>query len=175
MLTMKRSILTEKVSRRGFHLSREYAVDPLEIIFVRDVMRTNVTALSPQTTVEELARFVHTHEKISQRLFPVLDANRKLEGIVTHKQILEWIAKGRKGSIADWIQRSPMAAYVDEPLRAVVNRMAEHHLTRVPVVDPANPGLFAGLISLRDLLHARAQNVKDERHQERILNLRLIS
>jgi H+/Cl- antiporter ClcA len=33
--------LTEKVSRRGYHLSREYAVDPLEILFVREVMRTN--------------------------------------------------------------------------------------------------------------------------------------
>ena len=31
--------------RRGYHLSREYAVDPLEILFVREVMRTNVVAL----------------------------------------------------------------------------------------------------------------------------------
>ena len=35
---LKRSILTEKVARRGYHLSREYAVDPLEILFVREVM-----------------------------------------------------------------------------------------------------------------------------------------
>src|SRR5204863_5973858 len=52
VLTMKRSILTEKISRRGFHLSREYAVDPLEILFVRDVMRTNVVAFSNETKVE---------------------------------------------------------------------------------------------------------------------------
>ena len=38
-LVLRRSILTEKVSRRGFHLSREYATDPLEILFVREVMR----------------------------------------------------------------------------------------------------------------------------------------
>src|SRR6516164_2278409 len=38
VLTLKRSILTEKVARRGYHLSREYAVDPLEILFVREVM-----------------------------------------------------------------------------------------------------------------------------------------
>src|SRR5205823_5389055 len=41
VLTLRRSILTEKVSRRGYHLSREYAIDPLEILFVREVMRTN--------------------------------------------------------------------------------------------------------------------------------------
>ena len=42
VLTLRRSILTEKVSRRGFHLTREYAIDPLEILFVREVMRTRV-------------------------------------------------------------------------------------------------------------------------------------
>ena len=45
VLTLRRSILTEKVARRGYHLSREYAVDPLEILFVREVMRTNIVAL----------------------------------------------------------------------------------------------------------------------------------
>src|SRR5690606_9285406 len=48
VVAMKRSILTEKVSRRGFHLTREYAIDPLEIIFVREVMRTRIVVLSPQ-------------------------------------------------------------------------------------------------------------------------------
>jgi len=37
-LIMPRSILTEKLSRRGYHLSREYGVDPLEMIRVADVM-----------------------------------------------------------------------------------------------------------------------------------------
>jgi H+/Cl- antiporter ClcA len=39
VLLLKRSILTEKVARRGFHISREYATDPLEVLFVRDVMQ----------------------------------------------------------------------------------------------------------------------------------------
>jgi hypothetical protein len=37
-LVMPRSILTEKLSRRGYHLSREYGVDPLETITVAEVM-----------------------------------------------------------------------------------------------------------------------------------------
>ena len=45
VLVLRRSILTEKVARRGYHLSREYAVDPLEILFVREVMRTHIAAL----------------------------------------------------------------------------------------------------------------------------------
>jgi chloride channel protein, CIC family len=44
-LFMPRSILTEKLSRRGYHLSREYGVDPLETITVAEVM----TELSEQS------------------------------------------------------------------------------------------------------------------------------
>ncbi len=41
VLVLKRSILTEKVARRGFHVMREYSVDPLEATFVREVMETD--------------------------------------------------------------------------------------------------------------------------------------
>jgi len=41
-LVLKRSIITEKVARRGFHVMREYAVDPLEAMFVREVMRPGI-------------------------------------------------------------------------------------------------------------------------------------
>ena len=37
-LIMPRSILTEKLSRRGYHLSREYGVDPLETVSVAEAM-----------------------------------------------------------------------------------------------------------------------------------------
>jgi hypothetical protein len=40
-LIMPRSILTEKLGRRGHHLTREYGVDPLEMVSVEDAM-TNV-------------------------------------------------------------------------------------------------------------------------------------
>jgi len=39
VLGIRRSILTEKIARRGYHLTREYATDPLEIVFVREVMQ----------------------------------------------------------------------------------------------------------------------------------------
>ena len=47
VLVLKRSILTEKVARRGFHVMREYAVDPLEATFVREVMDTDVYTVEP--------------------------------------------------------------------------------------------------------------------------------
>jgi hypothetical protein len=38
VLILKRSVLTEKVARRGVHLTREYVTDPLEAYFAQDVI-----------------------------------------------------------------------------------------------------------------------------------------
>jgi CIC family chloride channel protein len=80
VLVLKRSILTEKVARRGYHLSREYAVDPLEILFVRDVMRSNIAALPNSMTQSELRRSIridpHREHKWVQMLYKVLDSDK---------------------------------------------------------------------------------------------------
>ena len=78
VLIMRRSILTEKIDRRGFHVSREYAVDPLEVLFVRDVMRTEIVALPaemPLDAVLEPQRIRDDRGGFGQGLYPVLDDN----------------------------------------------------------------------------------------------------
>ncbi|HEX6479805.1 MAG TPA: chloride channel protein [Ktedonobacteraceae bacterium] len=199
VMVMRRSILTEKVSRRGYHLSREYSVDPLEIIFVREVMRTNVVALPDTVSRQDLARLLHSsHDKGSQfqRLFPVLDAGYRLKGVVTRKdlqQIQHGVAREPAGSDGNdallvdgnheaqsWhmplqlLHTQPVVAHPDESLRTVVYRMAETGFTRLPVVERDDPGRLVGMISLNDLLKARVRNLEEERHRERVLRLRLL-
>ena len=88
VLFLKRSILTEKVARRGFHLSREYSVDPLEILFAREVMRTNLVAFPASQTLRELAAsFRLDHSPRGQHLYPIVDDDRRLVGVITRKDI----------------------------------------------------------------------------------------
>jgi len=176
VLTLKRSILTEKVARRGYHLSREYAVDPLEILFVREVMRPNIVAIPANTSVAELAHSLHDDQHSRrQRLYPVVDAERKLIGVVTRHELQDLLHQENGGrQLAELIRRDPKVAYPDEPLRVVVYRMAETGLTRLPVVERGNGRKLAGLISLDDLLKARAHNLEAERRRERVLPLRLM-
>jgi CBS domain containing-hemolysin-like protein len=49
--------------------------------------------------------------------------------------------------------------------------MAEKGLTRMPVVDRTT-GQFLGLVSLDDLLKARARHLEEERRRERTIKLR---
>ena len=51
-LLLRRSILTEKVARRGYHVSSEYAIDPLELLYAREVMRTPEIILAADGTVD---------------------------------------------------------------------------------------------------------------------------
>jgi len=176
VLVLKRSILTEKVARRGFHLSREYSVDPLEVLFVREVMRTSIVVLSSSQTLAEVAAVSRPDHQIrGQHLYPVLDAGRQLVGVLTRKDIAKAVSDSAfPGTpIAELARRNAVVAYRDEPLRVIVNRMAETGYTRMPVLASQKNGEVAGMISLEDLLHARVRNLAEERHRERVIRLRL--
>ena len=172
VLLLKRSILTEKVARRGFHITREYATDPLEILFVREVMRTKVVAFPADATVEELRHTVlRGPAQRGQHLFPVVDAERRVSGVITRKHLRALTQSEAPEASLGQIVRDPVVAHPDEPLRVVVYRMAETGLTRMPVVD-GDTGKLVGMVSLDDLLLARVRNLNEERHRERVLELR---
>jgi chloride channel protein, CIC family len=175
VLMLPRSILTEKVARRGFHLSREYAVDPLEILFVREVMRTNTVAIAADTPIDTLRQALHgSAERRPQRLYPVVDGDRVLAGVVTRKELQTIVDGGAATSIGAFVQntpRTPAVAYPDEPLRVVVYRMAGTGLTRFPVVERGAKGRLVGMIALTDLLTARTRNLEAEERRERLFSL----
>jgi chloride channel protein, CIC family len=178
VLTMKRSILTEKVSRRGYHLSREYAVDPLEVLFVREVMLTKFAALPASTFLKELDSAISSTHRAHQRLFPVVDESAQLRGVVTSEDIKRYTEdKALQSSqmcLGEVARLDPILAYSDEPLTAVVNRMAETGLNAFVVVERDHPKMVLGLISLRDLLKARVRRLEEEHRRERVLSVRLV-
>jgi CBS domain-containing protein len=69
VLVMKRSILTEKVARRGHHVMREYSVNPLAQFRVEDVM--------------------HPPGETSQSMQDTLDADGELLGVTYPDELLD--------------------------------------------------------------------------------------
>ncbi len=179
VLTLARSILTEKISRRGHHLSREYVVDPLEVMAVEDVMRTNVTAFPASATLVELEHALgHNGVGRGQRLYPVIDDERGLVGVITRGAVRNLMAclssdECKGAHLSDLISEQPVVAHLDEPLRMVVNRMAATGFTRLPVVKRGPEPELLGMIGLHDLLKARELSLEDEHQRERVLRLRL--
>jgi CIC family chloride channel protein len=175
VMFLKRSILTEKISRRGFHLTREYEIDPLEILFTREIMATDVAAVPATLQRRDLSAAIHG-ERRAQSIFAVVDAGGELVGVVTRWILEQWAetpGDGAGPSLAA-IAHAAVTAYPDEPLRVVINRMAETGLTSLPVVQRANPRQLVGNITLRDMLKARVRHIEEEQRRERVLPLSLI-
>ena len=178
VLILKRSILTEKIARRGYHLSAEYAVDALEILMVKEVMRNNVVALPASSMLEETRELLRPSKRPrGQNVFPVVDGDRQLIGVVSRNELLKRFDEAGSRELTerlgDIVTHQVTVTYMDEPLRLVVNRMAETGYTRMPVVDSENRKCLLGMISLEDLLRARTRHLEEERHRERIIRIRL--
>jgi CBS domain-containing protein len=175
VLVLRRSILTEKVARRGYHLSREYAVDPLEILFVREVMKNNVVALPGNITTAELGAALRAGHERRQLLYPVIDDDRRLLGVLTRGRLDELLQDpgSEARPLHELANANPVVAYADEPLRLVVYRMAETGVTRMPVIEREETQTLAGMVSLNELLQARSRTLEEERRRERVLRVRL--
>ena len=140
VLVSKRSILTEKVARRGFHVMREYAVDPLEATFVREVMDTDIYTLDPDRPwPTSTGRCPEGSPQRRQRLYPVIDADgrtRRRPALVDASSPAE---DQPDTPVRDAMITSLTVAHPDEILRAVADRMAALGLGVLPVVDRAQP------------------------------------
>ena len=169
VLALRRSILTEKISRRGYHLTREYAADPMETLFVREVMRTKVTSV-PETALrsdfsEELPK-----AQRGQILYPVVDSGSHLKGVIPRSRLMKFLRTAKPEDLARTLmERNPIVAYPDESLRPVVYRMAGTGKTRLPVVESEDSSKLIGMVSLNDLLFARARDLEQEQSRERVL------
>jgi CBS domain containing-hemolysin-like protein len=98
-------------------------------------------------------------------------ADQRLTGVVTRKDLAAY--GGERALVSDVARHDPVVAVADESLRTVVYRMAETGYTRMPVVDSGDGRKIVGMVSLEDLLHARARNLDEERSRERVLRIRM--
>jgi H+/Cl- antiporter ClcA len=182
-LVLKRSVLTEKVARRGFHLTREYDVDPLVVLFVREVMDVEDIVVHRASdglrpVIEEFLKDAHqtrTHAQ-RQRLYPVTDRNDVLRGILTRRDLLDHSLGLEAGeplpeTVGAAMTTDVVVAHPDDTLRDVAYRMAEAGVTRMPVVARGPQPRLLGIVTLPALLAGRLRDLQEERDTERVLRV----
>ena len=182
VLVLKRSVLTEKVVRKGTHLTREYSIDPLEIFLVSEIMPRSFVCFRSGTSVETAsseaagAFSVPVKRRLAhvQRLYPVLDDAGQLAGLITRHQLHG--ASMRPGPhpndrVDELMVREPVVGYADMTLRELANLMAEREVSSVPIVDRADPRRVLSVMALDHVLEARLRDVDEEHRFERMINL----
>ena len=178
VLILKRSVLTEKIARRGYHLTREYDVDPLEILFVSEVMSAEVVEFDVDLEIHEAAAVLDDptddYAAWRQQLYPVVDEERHLKGVLTRGMLLAARASEESTPVRELMAAEPVVTHGDMTLRHVAEAMAVNDVTTMPVVDRDDPTRTIGIVSLPQLLHGRRRDQQEARERERVLQIRLL-
>ncbi|KIF83560.1 chloride channel protein [Noviherbaspirillum autotrophicum] len=166
VLTMRRSIMTEKIARRGLHIYREYGVDPLERQHVSDLMTRAVMTIPADLPVgEAILRYFGTDQP--HRCYPMLSEGR-LAGMIERGTLMDAPASATSCRDLAPRDREPVVALAEESVRIVAARMAAYRLERLPVVETRESMRLIGIISRSDILKSSEDVFADELVRERM-------
>jgi H+/Cl- antiporter ClcA/CBS domain-containing protein len=165
VLFMKRSILTEKIARRGYHIYREYGIDPLERHIVKELMASEVRTIEADTPLADvLAAYFGAQQ--THRAYPVVRAGA-LVGMIDRDALLAGSENPAAVKVSDLFGANvPIMALPGETCRTVSNRLAVHHLERLPVVADALSRTLVGVISRSDLVKPSLAFSEEEDQRE---------
>jgi CBS domain-containing protein len=120
-------------------------------MLVKDVMTSDVRTCPPEATVATAARIMSASEC---GIVPVVDARRRLVGVVTDRDLC--LALGGRvrepGAlpISDVMTRTVYSCSANEDPAFALKVMRRHLVRRLPVVDPY--GSLVGVLSIDDLV-----------------------
>jgi CBS domain-containing protein len=169
VLVMKRSILTEKVARRGYHVTREYSVSPFARHRVEEVMERDVPTLPGSLAVDDVLRRVLDHDPVlgEQQSWPVVDDDDRLVGLVTRSDLVRAIdATDGEASVLEIGARTLVVTYGDELLEHALERMSRAGVGRMPVVDRDDPTRLVGMLSRKAIATAYLVGLDEEQVRE---------
>jgi CBS domain-containing protein len=172
VLAMKRSILTEKISRRGFDIFREYSVDPLERLQIKEVMTRELQTVRAEMPAAELLDQKFVRGK--HRGYPVLadtpEGAQKLIGVIVRSDLekVPGLDDLKNLTARDLIQKTPITIFDDDTCKMAADRMATADIGRLLVINAE--GRLIGMITRSDLLKARQVHINEEAVRERIMS-----
>ena len=174
VLLLKRSILTEKIARRGYHITREYSIDPFELMCVRDIMASPVDTLPADMSVAEVVQFFTApNAPRRHKSYPVIDASGCVLGMVSRTDALGWMVEGEPavGLLGEHVAgRALLVGYQDEPVGRLADRMAETQMGRIPILRREDSALV-GLVARRDILRVRTAVNSAEKDREALIRV----
>src|SRR5215469_1418656 len=170
VLLMRRSILTEKIARRGHHISREYSVDLFQLLRVKEVMAKKPPSAPASMTVAELAGLIAEDvAPYAQRHgLPLVDEQGNLAGMITRADIMRALRNGKgEDTLLNAGTRDLVVTSPDELLSEAAAKMLGARIGRLPVVDPADPTKLVGYLGRGEFILGYEKSHQEEHQRER--------
>jgi len=167
---MKRSILTEKIARRGHHIVREYRVDPFVLTRVSEVMTRDVQTVPASMTLRGAVSFLTAPER-HHPSFPVIDADGRVLGIIDPPSVMGWrrAGKHRETTLGELLAGAHIiVADPNEYLESLAEKLTRANVAHLPVVAP-DDGALVGYVGWKDLMRARAKVRNEDRDRTAFL------
>jgi H+/Cl- antiporter ClcA/CBS domain-containing protein len=166
-LLMRRTIMTEKIGRRGREVPAEYHSDPLELAIVADYARAEVVTLSDADRLGDVrAKLASSDSRYHHQGFPVIGARDELVGVATRRDLLD-TARSESEPVSAVVKRPPVTISRAATLRQAADIMARAGVGRLPVVDSS--GKLEGILTRSDLLAVHADVIRMTSHAERTI------
>lgn len=168
VLIMRRSILTEKVARRGYHITREYSIDPLELLRVHEVMDKEIQTIPSTMKVSEFTDLIIKGDPrvTKHRGIPIVDGQERLVGIITHEDVMYHCKENPDKTVLEAGQKNVLVAYPDDIVRDAVNKMLRHNIGRLPVVTREDQTHIIGYLGRPNVFMAWMKRLKEEGKRE---------
>jgi chloride channel protein, CIC family len=171
VLILRRSILTEKIARRGLHVSCEYSIDPLNFLRVGQVMDADPPTVSADLSIAKFSNMLTGgHPELTRRQGTlIVDAEGLLAGIITRGDVVRALQQNSPAAVTvlQAGNSNPVVTYPDELLHDAVARMLKHDVGRLPVVDREQPRRILGYLGRANVMEARTQHLEEEHLRER--------
>jgi H+/Cl- antiporter ClcA/CBS domain-containing protein len=170
VLALRRSILTEKIARRGFHINREYVVDPLMGLRVSEAMDREAPTIPASMKVSELAdRLAKRDRRLSRRQGTlIVDDGGALCGIITRGDVLRAIEEfdDPNLTVIQAGSRNLIVTYPDEILYEAIEKMLRNDIGRLPVVNREDSHQVLGYLGRAAVMKARLHRMQEDQDRE---------
>jgi CBS domain-containing protein len=127
----------------------------------KDLMTPDPQCCTAEQTLNDVAKMM---VECNCGEIPVVDAEKKLIGVVTDRDIVcRAVAAGKNPSVVtaqDAMTHPVISVVLESSLDAVLARMEEHQIRRVPVVD--TDGCVRGIVSQADVARKAAEQETGE-------------
>lgn len=163
-LTLPRSILTEKIARRGLHLTREYKTDPLQMHYCNEIAWRPDLSIYANLTVNTIADDLLTTLSSGPWLH-VIDDDGTSKGIVSTLDLANECKKSPQSLVRECVRKVPKL-HATDTAKVALESMIEGNTSWVWIMG--EQGNVCGFVTTQQLFELRKWEHREEVSRHRV-------